>query len=323
MTIPPLSPEEAERLISAIGAEHTEHVAGLNAVLAALRSPGDGSELGGAEAALSAFTTAAAPSIVRASSPLTRPSIHKLLTARTLATIGVLTLVSAGAAAAAGGLPMPFAPSRPSASATTEVIESTDDETEATEVTETTVTELPTTAPTQEPTTSVEPSSTQDVGAAPAEPVIADVSVTESTEGIGPDVNGPAKFGLCTAFAAQSKHDANDTADDDATAAASDDAVPFQSLSDAAAAAGQTVEEFCADAVPGGSVQTPDGSKHSDDSEGSDDSDKSTSAGDDHGDSDASDSASEAGHGGDREKSNHGHTDASEKAAHPASQRHS
>ena len=68
-------------------------------------------------------------------------------------------------------------------------------------------------------------------------------------------MNGPAKFGLCTAYAARTKHD-------DATAATatpvaepvvdSDLPVPFQALSDAAAAAGQSLADFCADAVPGG-----------------------------------------------------------------------
>ena len=33
--------------------------------------------------------------------------------------------------------------------------------------------------------------------------------------------------------------------------------VPFQALTDAAEAAGQTVAEFCADAVPGGSTDAP------------------------------------------------------------------
>jgi hypothetical protein len=39
--------------------------------------------------------------------------------------------------------------------------------------------------------------------------------------------------------------------------------VPFQALSDAAAAAGQTVTEFCADAVPGGSAPGKSGNNPS------------------------------------------------------------
>src|SRR6185295_10393 len=92
---------------------------------------------------------------------------------------------------------------------------------------------------------------------------------TESTDGQGPDVNGPAKFGLCTAFAARTKHDdVTTTTQADATAPAepagetvdSDLPVPFQNLTDAADAAGQTVAEFCADAVPGGEAHGGGGS---------------------------------------------------------------
>jgi len=77
----------------------------------------------------------------------------------------------------------------------------------------------------------------------------------------GPDVNGPAKFGLCTAFAARTKHDDTTTTTAGATppaepvadGSASDLPIPFQALKDAADAAGQSVTDFCADAVPGGS----------------------------------------------------------------------
>ena len=86
---------------------------------------------------------------------------------------------------------------------------------------------------------------------------------TDATDAQGPDVNGPAKFGLCTAFEARTKHDdATTTTEVGATPAAEptpldadrDLPVPFQALSDAAATAGQTVADFCADAVPGGAA---------------------------------------------------------------------
>lgn len=62
----------------------------------------------------------------------------------------------------------------------------------------------------------------------------------------GPDPNGPAKFGLCTAyFAGQGGTNGN-----------KDNSTAFLSLEAAAGAAGQGVADFCAGAVPGG---TPGG----------------------------------------------------------------
>jgi len=75
----------------------------------------------------------------------------------------------------------------------------------------------------------------------------------ESTDGQGPDVNGPAKFGLCTAFAARTKHDDTTTTEAGATPTAEPELpIPFQALQDAADAGGQSVADFCADAQPGG-----------------------------------------------------------------------
>ncbi|HZX54948.1 MAG TPA: hypothetical protein VFE86_09715, partial [Ilumatobacteraceae bacterium] len=89
-------------------------------------------------------------------------------------------------------------------------------------------------------------------------PALGDVAV--DTEAQGPDVNGPAKFGLCTAYAARTKHDVTTTTELGATPAAEPESnsadlpVPFEALTDAAVAAGQSVADFCADAVPGGSA---------------------------------------------------------------------
>ncbi len=67
--------------------------------------------------------------------------------------------------------------------------------------------------------------------------------------GRGPDVNGPAKFGLCQAFSSgQGGQNGN-----------KDNAVPFQNLQKAATAAGQTVDQFCAGATPGGKQQGDQG----------------------------------------------------------------
>jgi len=74
---------------------------------------------------------------------------------------------------------------------------------------------------------------------------------SQSTKpGPGPDVTGPAKFGLCQAFSSgQGGQNGN-----------KDNAVPFQNLQKAATAAGQTVDQFCAGATPGGKAQSGQGS---------------------------------------------------------------
>jgi hypothetical protein len=58
-------------------------------------------------------------------------------------------------------------------------------------------------------------------------------STTEKETPVGPDANGPAKKGLCTAFFAGNGKNM--------------EAIAFRNLFDAAVAAGQTIEEFCAE----------------------------------------------------------------------------
>jgi hypothetical protein len=65
-----------------------------------------------------------------------------------------------------------------------------------------------------------------------------------TTDAKGPDPTGPAKFGLCTAFAAGQG----------ATNGGKADSTAFQALANAASTAGETVTEFCAGATPGGRV---------------------------------------------------------------------
>jgi hypothetical protein len=65
-----------------------------------------------------------------------------------------------------------------------------------------------------------------------------DDSTTDTTATHGPDVMGTAQFGLCNA----AKHNGNDTATDP-------HGVAFQNLQTAAAAAGQSVTDFCAAAI--------------------------------------------------------------------------
>jgi hypothetical protein len=57
-----------------------------------------------------------------------------------------------------------------------------------------------------------------------------------------PDPNGPAKYGLCTAYFAGSQ-----TGQDN-----KHKAPPFQALEQAASDAHQSVADFCASATPGG-----------------------------------------------------------------------
>ena len=167
--------------------------------------------------------------------------IKKLLTGKAIAAIGVVTLVSAGAAAASGVVPTPFSSSKRHAPTSTAVV--SDD-------------------PTEEIVAAGTTPSTDEIMQAAQSPE-ADGDATASTDGQGPDVNGPAKFGLCTAYGARTKHDdATTTTEAAATVVAqpvsedgdTDLPVPFQALSDAADAAGLTLEEFCADAEPGGSA---------------------------------------------------------------------
>jgi hypothetical protein len=71
-------------------------------------------------------------------------------------------------------------------------------------------------------------------------------------QGQGPDVNGPAKYGLCNAYASgQGGQNGS-----------KNNAVPFQNLQKAATGAGQTIEEFCAGATPGGKTEGSPGSSN-------------------------------------------------------------
>lgn len=80
-----------------------------------------------------------------------------------------------------------------------------------------------------------------------ASTLLAKVGVSVPRHGNGPDVSGPARYGLCTAYASGQG----------GTSGQKNSAIPFQKLQQAAQAAGQTVEQFCAGATPGG--QGPSG----------------------------------------------------------------
>jgi hypothetical protein len=152
--------------------------------------------------------------------------------AKLAALIAASVVVLGGAAAAAGALPSPIqgaahdalgaaginVPGNDDAgSGTVDDVSAADDTTTTTVDTTTTTSAVVPDSPTSEPAT---------------------------TEAKGPDPTGPAKFGLCTAFAAG--HGATNGGKANSTA--------FQALANAASTAGETVTEFCAGATPGGRV---------------------------------------------------------------------
>jgi len=105
---PLISDELAERILSGSGQDAAS--VGLDVVFGALRAPADPSELSGMDAMVTAFQGAVVTPIAGPPTPRTRPMRKKLLTAKTIAAIGAVTLVTAGAAAAATGtVPSPFA----------------------------------------------------------------------------------------------------------------------------------------------------------------------------------------------------------------------
>ena len=257
VTPPRISPEDAERLLSGTSRADANHeLAEISAVFEALRGPAEPAELEGVHAALAAFGAAVVTTQLDPSTARTRPMIRKILTGKAIATIGVVTLISAGAAAAAGVVPTPFSASRPPVATSAE--HEADDDTDSTDETI-----AGDTTPSTDEVEATEPVATS--AAAVADDAVESTDTTDdsdSTDGVGPDVNGPAKFGLCTAFEARNKHDDTTTTIATATPVAEPVAdaelpVPFQALNDAAVAAGQSVADFCADAVPGGTGGNP------------------------------------------------------------------
>jgi hypothetical protein len=98
---------------------------------------------------------------------------------------------------------------------------------------------------TDDTTTTTGDTTTTTTSTEPKDPTTAD---STSTDPKGPDPNGPAKYGLCNAYAAG--HGSTNGNKTNSTA--------FQALTDAASSAGQTVTEFCTDATPGGQTGTAD-----------------------------------------------------------------
>jgi hypothetical protein len=98
-------------------------------------------------------------------------------------------------------------------------------------------------------TDTTDPTGTTDTTVAPTTTTVAGTTATtvvapDDAKGVGPDATGPAKHGLCRAYAAShqaEKHHKHQP-------------VAFRNLERAAAAAGQTVEEYCTPAPPSDST---------------------------------------------------------------------
>ncbi|MEY2522189.1 MAG: hypothetical protein QOJ66_754, partial [Ilumatobacteraceae bacterium] len=249
-----ISSQDVERLLSGNSdVDETHELADVSAVLGALRQSAEPDELSGLDSALAAFGAAVVTAQALPSTLRTFPMTKKRLTRKSLAAIVGITLVSAGAAAAGGVVSTPFSAQRPSVAKSMHF--ASDDQTDETDANETT--------PATDEVDSHDATKVAKTDDATDATDNSANDATDGTDGQGPDVNGPAKFGLCTAYAARTKHDEVTTT----TAAATPPAepatvdslpVPFQNLTDAAVAAGQTVAEFCADAVPGGSGKSGD-----------------------------------------------------------------
>lgn len=83
---------------------------------------------------------------------------------------------------------------------------------------------------------------------APATP--ASDAATNAPNGQGPDATGPARFGLCNAYASgQGSTNGNKL-----------DSVAFQALANAAGGAAN-ITAYCADATPGGNAPHPEGTR--------------------------------------------------------------
>jgi hypothetical protein len=240
VTQPPISDELAERLLSgSYSDQDASSAAGLDVVLDALRAPAAPSELSRLDAALAAFQGAVVTPIAGPLTPRrTPPMRRKFLTAKAITTIGAVTLLSAGAAAAATGtVPSPFA---------------------SDQAKEVTTARVPDVARENVGKHVSAPSTvTETTLAATVAPLGTDGATAGATlQDTGPDAIGPARYGLCTAYTAHVGH-RDATEPDDAPTTSTDLPAPFRNLAAAATAAGQTVEDFCADATPGQAGQGP------------------------------------------------------------------
>ena len=196
---PRISSQDAERLLSGTSdVDETDELADVSAVLGALRRSAEPDELSGLDSVLAAFGAAVVTAQALPSTLRTFPMTKKRLTRKSLAAIVGITLVSAGAAAASGVVSTPFSAQRPSVASSMHFApKDSTDETDADETT-----------PASDEVDSDDATETdcRRCRRRRRRHRAAD-DATVGTDGQGPDVNGPAKFGLRTAYAARTKHD--------------------------------------------------------------------------------------------------------------------
>jgi len=332
VTQPPIPDDAVEQLLRGTwtGADGGEDLAHVAELFRAARSSADATELASLEATVAAFRDeVVGAQVIELTTARKRPMFKKYLTAKTAAVVGVLTFATAGAAAATGTFPT-FSGARPriespkdDSTADTDVEDSVVDDTVVdTEVDDTEV------DTTEVATTTAATVAAPDDTTAPADAADSEAPESEDDAGTGPDATGPAKHGLCTAYFARSKHDATEDSTAPESTVAGDTAstvlpIPFQNLEDAATAAGQTVEQFCADATPGGKAADGNGASGKAHGHSGDDNPSATAPG--HADDDSSDSepaddenpsVTAPGHGANSSSSkSHGSDDASDTAA--------
>ncbi len=247
VTEPSIPAEAAEAVLSGdASAASSPEVAELGALFTAARRPADEAELDALRSTVSMFQR----EVVAPGQPMTarNPPVTHKLTRKAAVAVGAAVLVSAGAVAAAGGgLSSPFGSHGSQSARVATRVDETVDSSSTTEVTSTEV------------TTTVEttvPESTAPETSAPESTGVTTPRV-EVSGAVGPDADGPAKFGLCTAWAARQHGDDSEPAGTSVTESSSVP-VPFANLEAAAAANSQKVEEFCADSTPGGTTAADD-----------------------------------------------------------------
>jgi hypothetical protein len=242
-----ISDDHAERLLAGNANAGDDGLAPVAGLFAALRAPSQASELAGTDGLVARMAAAVSTSGAVSAHPSRRkPVLAKVVTGK-IAALAAVAFFSAGAAAAAtGNLPDPL---QRTVSKTFSHV-GVDLPAPAGKPIASTTTASPTTTAASTTTSTAEESDSTII------PTTAADETTNAAAGasvaVGPDATGPAKKGLCTAYFAND-HGKNL------------DAVAFRNLTDAATAAGQTVEEFCApksDTTTTNTSETPTTDEH-------------------------------------------------------------
>ncbi len=236
-----ITDDHAERLLAGHADAGDDELAPMAGLFAALRAPSRASELAGTDDLVARMARAVRNGgLESAQPPRRKPVLARIITAK-VAAVATIALFSASAAAAATGhLPDPLQRTVSNTFSHVGVDLPSPSDKPATDTDDPSETSTTTTAEDQSDTTT-----TTEAGAS-------------RSAAVGPDANGPAKTGLCTAFLTDNEHGKNL------------DAVAFRNLTEAATAAGQTVAEFCAPTsdTTSSTVTTTDDNAKTDDDKG-------------------------------------------------------